>query len=182
MEEELETKIEDGIFYVYNITPENEKSLKIPENIICLHIKGYYLDHFCIPYNIKDINIDYIGLKTLYIPDGVEKVVCSKNFLKTIEIPQSLLTLIANKNLLTEITFRSSSGNKLEYLDIRSNKLTELNFDLDNLSYFTAAMNKISYIAPKIRNYLTMQYLPAPDSSSSSDDENWYNLLNSNSV
>ena len=174
----LETKIEYETFYVYNITPLNFHLLKIPENITRLYIKGYYLDHFSVPEGITDIQLDYIGLKTLVIPDGVEYVICSRNFLQTIEIPQSLRTLIANKNLLSEITFRYPDGNKLEYLDIRSNKLTKLDFNIpDSMDHFNASMNKINYIAPSIRNYLYTQHVPAPDSPASSDDEYWCSKL-----
>jgi len=176
MNELIETKIEDETLYVYNITPENINLLNIPEGINQLHIKGYYLDHFNIPLNLTDVYIDYIGLKTLYIPNGTKYVNCSRNFLQTIEIPSSLITLIANKNLLQEITFRSLTDNQLNYLDIRSNKMTKLDFDIpDCMDYFNASMNKINYIAPKIGNYLSMQYLSAPSSPSSSDDEDWYN-------
>jgi len=81
--------------------------------------------------------------------------------------------LIANKNLLTEITFSLPSGNQLEHLDIRSNKLTEFDLELPN------SMNKINHLAPKIRNYLTLQYLPAPESPDSSDDESFKIYSNS---
>ena len=162
-----ELKIEENKDYItiYNITPQNQHLLKM-NSMEYLYIEGNYLDHFEIPQGVKNVELKYLGLKTLYIPDGVESINCYRNFLQTIEIPQSLITLKANKNLLTEITFCSQSDNKLEFLDIRSNKLTCL-----ELNQFDIAMNKINFIAPRIRNYLSMQYIPAPDSPASSDDE-----------
>ena len=144
-----------------------------------IHIEGYYLDHFSIPYGISHVHIDYIGLKTLYIPDGTESVFCSRNFLRKIEIPSTLKTLVANKNLITEITFRSQTNNQLNYLDIRSNKLTKLEFEIpDSMEYFNASMNKIKSIAPKIQTFLNNFYsIPLKNSDSSSDDENWFNEI-----
>jgi len=177
MSEQLKIELIKSGITVYNITPQNQHLLKIPENIDYLYIEGYYLDHFSIPQGIKYVQIKYLGLKTLYIPDGVISVDCYRNFLQTIEIPQSLITLKANKNLLNSLTFRSTTGNQLEFLDIRSNKLTLLEFDgPDPLVDFNTKMNKINFIAPKIRNYLSMQHLPAPSSPDSSDDE--YSPLN----
>ena len=173
----FETKIEDNVLYIYNITPENSDLSFIEKmnNITSLYIKGEYLDHFTIPKNIKDLHIDYLGLKSIIIPDGIKNVYCSRNFLRTIEIPSSLQTLVANKNLLHEITFRSKHNNQLEFLDIRSNKMTKLDFEIpESMDYFNASMNNIMYIAPKIKNYLSLQYIQAESSSSSSEDENWF--------
>jgi hypothetical protein len=172
MVEELEVEQNDEMLTVYNITPENQHLLKIPEEVKYLYIRGYYLDHFDIPEGIDFVEMIYLGLKTIYIPEGVTFVDCCRNFLRTIEIPKSLITLKANKNLLKNITFRSQTDNQLEHLDIRSNKFTKLEFiNEDKLSSFNASMNNILYIAPRIRNYLCLQYLPAPDSDPSSDEE-----------
>jgi len=78
----LETKLEDGVFYVYNITPETEHLLKIPKGIQILHIIGYYLDHLTVPEGILDVYLNYIGLKTIDITEGTELVSCSRNFLR----------------------------------------------------------------------------------------------------
>jgi Leucine-rich repeat (LRR) protein len=178
----MEIKIEENELYVYNITPEYDLTTLNLNNVHKIHIKGYYLDHFSIPCGISEVHIDYIGLKTLYIPDGTESVFCSRNFLRTIEIPSSLKTLVANKNLITEITFRSQTNNQLNYLDIRSNKLTKLEFDFpDSMEYFNASMNKLTSIAPKIQTFLRNFYsipLECSDSyDSSSDDENWFSQI-----
>lgn len=169
---ELETKQIDNCFYVYNIQPGNYSLLKIPENVENVYIQGDYLDHFEIPQGVKNIEIIHLGLKTLTIPEGVISVNCSKNFLKTIEIPQSLKVLKINKNLLSEITFLSNVDNQLEHLAMRSNIITNLEYYPENkLDHFNKFILKINQSAPRIRNWINMEYMYEPSSTSSSDEE-----------
>jgi hypothetical protein len=161
MNEELEIIGNDDYMTVYNITPQNQHLLKVPNTLWSLYIHGDYLDHFEIPQGIKYVEIKNLGLKTLYIPDGTINVNCSNNFLKTIEIPQSLITLKANKNLLTEIIFRSPNFNQLEDLDIRSNKFKYLDFVIPKkFCCLNASKNNILSIGPNIKYYLSNDYKP----------------------
>ena len=174
---DLQTKQIGNSFYIYNIEPGNQHLLKIPENIENVFIKGYYIDHFKVPEGIKYIELIHLGLLTLILPENILSVNCSNNFLQTIEIPQSLLYLKINKNILSEISFRSQIDNQLEHLDIRSNQFTNLDFYKTNKHInFNENMNKIISIAPRIKNWLHMQYIPVPSSPESSDDE--YSELN----
>jgi hypothetical protein len=154
MAEELKIEGDENYITVSNITPQNQHLLKIPETTWYLYIEGTYLDHFEIPTGVKCVKLKRLGLKTLYIPDGVISVDCSRNFLQTIEIPQSLITLKANKNLLNSLTFRSQTENQLEDLDIRSNKLTYLDFDIPtNFTSIKAYNNTISF-GPNIQTFI----------------------------
>jgi hypothetical protein len=186
MDEVLKTKQIGDTLSIYNITPENQHLLIVSDDIKYLYIFGYFLDHYEIPKGIKFIEIKYIGLKSLIIPEGVETVDCCRNFLRELDIPKSLINLKANKNLLSKLNFRSKTDNKLQYLDIRSNLFTRLDFynQVDNLGsiiHFNASMNAIQVLAPEIRNLLYMQQFPCPESDPSSDDEDSeLNILKNN--
>jgi len=172
MAEELKIEYYHGDYItVYNITPQNQHFLRI-YNTRWLEIKGHYLDHFEIPENIKNVELIGLGLKTLYIPEGVERVNCSRNFLKTIEIPKSLVYLKANKNLLSEITFRSPTGNRLEELDIRSNKFKVLDFIVPKkFKWLNAYNNDIQCIGESVKHFFSDQFIPEPLTPCESEEE-----------
>jgi hypothetical protein len=156
---------------VYNITPQNQHLLNT-HNIRYLEIEGHYLDHFEIPPGIEHIELIDIGLKTISLPDGIEHLNCSRNFLKTIEIPQSLVYLNASKNLLSEITFRSPTGNRLEELNIRSNKFKVLDFVVPKKFYcLNANNNNIQFIGESVKYFFSDDYIPEPRTPCESEEE-----------
>ena len=104
---------------------------------------------------MKDIEIRYLGLKTIHIPEGVLSVNCSRNFLQSIELPRSLKNFIGNKNLLKEITFKDN--NQLEYLDIRSNKFTVLDFIVPKQLICLNATRNNCIIGNNIKDYIYIQ-------------------------
>ena len=173
MNEQLKIKYHYGgdSMSVYNITPQNQHLLN-KYNIKWVYIDGHYLDHFEIPQGIEYIELIGLGLKTLKISDGVEHVNCSRNFLKTIEIPQSLNVLTANKNLLSEITFRSPIGNRLEELDIRSNKFKVLDFIVPKKLYWLNAYNNdIQCIGESVKHFFSDEFIPEPRTPCESEEE-----------
>jgi hypothetical protein len=181
MDEPLKYEISDYIMYVHNITPENIHELKIPEEVTDLRIYGDYLDHFNIPNGLETVHINSMGLKTLIISESLDCLHCSYNFLRTLKIPARLTVLEARGNLLSNLKV---TGCNLEIVDIRSNKLTSLDFAISpKVQYFNAAFNNVSYVSPEIQAVIDSQDIQISPRAKTPDDEDCkYRIIRFNSI
>ena len=142
---------------VSHVTPEDWKTIDMPDGLTHLFITGDFLDELVVPEGVIMVNVPKLSLRSITLPESVTWLSCRKNCLRELALPGGIEYVDAHKNLLTRLEFRSPPT-ELGNLIVSHNNLSTLNFEATpNLYGVDISINenfKFENLTPSLREFL----------------------------
>lgn len=124
-----------------NVSDNNFYQFKIPEFITELELNGQ-LTELIIPYHIKIIVCDFLGLKSIICNDMLKHLYCSNNNLESIILPNDIIAIDIADNKIHTIKVKNKLTSIL-FLDMENNLIEDFDIELPNtMSRFNILGNK----------------------------------------